>query len=118
MPVTGVAVAYQLSESRIRDWFVFLFVVNIDVVQANQIEKVRVIDHAQAKQLIDTRFGGPVFQLGQPSIGDAKSLITLDVSNSAACLFDVANRDVPVVTKSFETLTSRHNNPRSDLLRY
>lgn len=68
MSVAAIRVRDQLSEVRTRNGFVFFLVVDVDVVESNEIEKVRVIDHAQAEELADAWFGDAILELGQPTI--------------------------------------------------
>ena len=86
---------------RIRDGLVFLFIVNVDVVESNQIEKVGLIDNTQAEQLADTWFGNAIFQLGQPAVRDTEPLVALGFRNSAARLLVLPNSYVAPVAKIF-----------------
>ena len=68
MTVTATRARNQLSEVRVRNRFIFFFVVDIDIVESHKIEKARVIDDAQAEELADTRLGDAILELGQPTI--------------------------------------------------
>ena len=58
----------QLRKVRSRDRFVLFFVIDVDVVESNKIEKVRVIDHTEAEEFADAWLGNAVLELGQPAI--------------------------------------------------
>ena len=107
-------VGYQLREIRIRNGFVFFLVVRINVVKTNKVQEAGVVDYAQAKQLADARLGSAVLQLGQPSIGDAKSFVSFDVCNSMTRLFDLADSDFASIAKRLEHLASGHTNSPKD----
>src|SRR5215211_1953579 len=92
-------VGYQLREIRIRNGFVFFLVVRINVVKTNKVQEAGVVDYAQAKQLADARLGSAVFQLGQPSVRDAKSFVSFGVRNSVTRLFDLADSDFASIAK-------------------
>ena len=104
-------VRHQLCDVWICERVVLLFLVNIDVVEANEIEEMDAIDHAKAEELADAWFGGAVLQLGQPAVGNAESPVALGVGNSPACALNFAARDVASVAKRFQLLTSRQSIP-------
>ena len=101
----------QLRETWIRHWFVFVLLADIDVVETKEIEQVGAIDDAQAEELPNAGLGVAVFELGQPAVRDAESLITFDVGDAAACLFDLANCDVAAIAKRLQLLTRHTNSP-------
>src|SRR6476660_6768730 len=112
MPVAVIRVRDQLSEVWIRHGLVFLFVVYVNIVESNEIQKVGLVDHTQAEELADARFGDTILQLGQPPIRNTESLIAFDVGDSAARPFNFANRYVALVTKVLKGTTRGHSNPR------
>src|SRR5205085_11939249 len=65
----------------------------------------------QREELADAWFGSAVFELGQPTIGNAKPLVAFGFGNSPARLLDLAHRDVASVAKELQLLTSRHGKP-------
>ena len=101
-----------MCDIRIDDELVFLLLVNVDVVETKEIEQVSVIDDAEAKELPNARFGVALLQLGEPAVRDTKPLISFDIRDSPARLFDVANSDVSLIAKAFQFLTSRHSTSR------
>lgn len=112
MTIATVFARYQLREVWIGNRFIFLCVVYIDVVESHQIEKVCVVDHTEAKQLVNTGLGRAFLELGQPTIRDTEPLVAFDIRDSTTRLFDVANSDVALIAKAFEFLTSRHSSSR------
>ena len=110
--IAAVLVCDQLREVRIRNRLEFFSVVYIDVVESQQIEKVRVVDHAETEELVNARFRCAVLELGQPAIRDTELLVAFYIGDSPARLFDVANSDVSLIAKAFQFLTSRHSTSR------
>src|SRR4026207_1084809 len=115
MVVAVVPVRDQLCEIWIGNGLVLLFVFDVDIVEANKIQKIRVVDHAQTEQLANAWLRHTVFQLGQPAIGNAESLVAFGFSNSPACLFDIANGDAAPITQRLEHLASGQSSPRNYL---
>src|ERR1041384_958390 len=83
-------VRHQLCDVWISEGLVLLFLVNIDVVEANEIEEMDAIDNAQAEEFADAWFGGAVLQLGQPAVGNAEPPIALGVGYSPAFALHLA----------------------------
>ena len=83
-----------------RDRLVFLDLFDVDVVKTRELAEIRVIDHAQGEKLTDAWLGNAVFELGQPAVRDAKTLVALRVGNPAARLLDLSNSDVAPVAKA------------------
>lgn len=94
-----VAIADQLRQIRIGNGSKLLSIVYIDVVKTKQIEKVGLINDAEAEELADAWFGNTVFQLRQPAIRNAESLVALNIGDSSTRLFDVSNSDVASISK-------------------
>ena len=86
---------------RIGNRLIFLDLVDVDVVQAGEFAEVRVIDHAERKELADTWFGDAVLELGQPAIRNAKTLVPFYLSDSAARLLHLPHSDIAAVPESF-----------------
>ena len=101
---------------RIRDRSVFFSVVYINVIESDQIEKVRLVDHAQAEQLADTWLRHTVLELGQPAVGDTKALVAFSFGDAATGIFDVANSDVALMAQAFKLLTCRHSCPHKSFV--
>src|SRR5688572_12972690 len=104
-------VRHELSQMRIGNRAVLFFVVDINVVEADQFEKLRLVDHAQAKQLADTRFGDTILQLGQPAVRDAEALVAFGLRDSATGVLNVANSDIALVAQALKLLTCWHSSP-------
>ena len=102
------SVRAQLRDVRIRDRLVFLNLVDVDVVESGEVMEVRVVDHAQREELADAWFGDAVFELGQPTVRDAKALVAFDFGDSDARLLDLSNSDVAPVAKGLQCSTGRH----------
>src|SRR5678815_6025850 len=69
-------VSCQLRELWIGNRFILLFLIHIDVVKSQQIQKIHAIDHTQTEELLDVRFRGAIFQLCEPTVGNTESLVS------------------------------------------
>ena len=83
-----------------RDRLVFLDLFDVDVIKTREFAEIRLVYHTQREQLADAWLGNPVFELGQPTVRDAKTLVALRVGNPAARLLDLSNSDVAPVAKA------------------